>query len=119
MTKREQQIYDLITSNPFISQDEIASELHITRASVSVYITNMIKKGIIIGRGYFLEAQKTHENRQPVCIGTTAVDLFGEVSDEQTIEAPVILTMLLSASHTADVLKTLLKLFCTLAISQS
>lgn len=76
MTGREKQIIDLITMNPLISQDEIAAKLKITRSSVSVYITNMMKKGLIVGRGYILDKEK---DSFPVCIGTLAVDFFGYI----------------------------------------
>ena len=82
MTTREKQIYDLISSNPMISQDEIAERLNITRSSVSVYITNMMKKGLIIGRGYILD--QSEEEHYPVCIGTVAVDFYGTVDSQQS-----------------------------------
>ena len=78
MTKREKQIYDLILLNPLISQDEIAEKLNITRSSVSGYITNMMKKGLIRGRGYIIDGEN---ETSPVCIGTLAVDFFGQIED--------------------------------------
>ncbi|MBO4218424.1 MAG: winged helix-turn-helix transcriptional regulator [Erysipelotrichaceae bacterium] len=78
MSTREKQIYDLISLNPLISQEEIAEKLNITRSSVSVYITNMMKKGVIKGRGYIIEQDS---EASPVCIGTLAADFFGRVDD--------------------------------------
>jgi len=80
MTKREQEIFELISSNPMISQDEIAEKLNIARSSVSVYVSNMQKKGIIIGRGYILNNDQ--EDKDPVCIGTLAVDFYGMIHDD-------------------------------------
>ena len=54
MTQRERQILQLIEGNPMISQQEIAEKLGITRSSVAVHISNLIQKGLIIGRGYVL-----------------------------------------------------------------
>ncbi len=54
MTQREQQILQLIESNPMISQQELADTLGITRSSAAVHISNLIKKGYIAGKGYVL-----------------------------------------------------------------
>lgn len=80
MTKREQEILNLISDNPLISQDEIADKLNIARSSVSVYISNMQKKGIIVGRGYILDNQQ--EIAYPVCVGTVAIDFYGKIHDD-------------------------------------
>ncbi|WP_352405018.1 winged helix-turn-helix transcriptional regulator, partial [Sporanaerobacter acetigenes] len=49
MTRREEEILELISKNPLISQKEIAEQLGITRSSVGVHIGNLMKKGYIIG----------------------------------------------------------------------
>lgn len=54
MTQREFDIYQIIQSDPMISQNEIAGRLGITRSAVSAYLVSMVKKGIIKGRGYIL-----------------------------------------------------------------
>ena len=64
MLTREQEILNIIIADPMISQSEIADKLGITRSSVSVYITNLIKKGIIKGRGYVV-----NEEFYPVIVG--------------------------------------------------
>ena len=46
MTKREEEILNLIKSNPLISQNELSEVLGITRSSVAVHIANLIKKDI-------------------------------------------------------------------------
>ena len=48
MTNREREVLKLIESNPMISQEEIASILGITRSSVAVHISNLMKKGVEI-----------------------------------------------------------------------
>lgn len=55
MTGREKEIYELITQNPLISQEELAARTGITRSSVAVHISNLMKKGFIIGKGYILQ----------------------------------------------------------------
>ena len=44
MTQRERQILQLIEANPMISQQELAEKLGITRSSVAVHISNLMKK---------------------------------------------------------------------------
>ncbi len=54
MTNREEELLERIRHNPAISQNELASALGITRSSVAVHITNLMKKGQILGKGYIL-----------------------------------------------------------------
>lgn len=54
MTNREQEILELIKKDPMISQNDLANILGITRSSVAVHITNLLKKGYILGKGYIL-----------------------------------------------------------------
>ena len=56
MTQREQQILSLIQADPMISQQELAEALGITRSSVAVHISNLIKKGYIAGKGYVVRS---------------------------------------------------------------
>ena len=56
MTQREQEILRLIEADPMISQQELADELGITRSSVAVHISNLVKKGYIAGKGYVLRS---------------------------------------------------------------
>ncbi|NLB89179.1 MAG: winged helix-turn-helix transcriptional regulator [Syntrophomonadaceae bacterium] len=52
LTSREQEIVNVIKKNPLISQDELAEIFDISRSSVAVHISNLMKKGIIRGKGY-------------------------------------------------------------------
>ena len=52
MTQRERQILQWIEENPMISQQELADRAGITRSSVAVHISNLMKKGYIAGKGY-------------------------------------------------------------------
>ncbi len=54
MTRRERQILRWIEENPMISQQELADRAGITRSSMGVHISNMMKKGYIAGKGYIL-----------------------------------------------------------------
>ena len=54
MTQRERQILQWIEENPMISQQELADRAGITRSSVAVHISNLMKKGYISGKGYII-----------------------------------------------------------------
>ena len=54
MTKRERQLLNWIEENPLISQKELADKAGITRSSVAVHISNLMKKGYITGKGYIV-----------------------------------------------------------------
>ncbi|WZL73957.1 PfkB family carbohydrate kinase [Clostridiaceae bacterium 35-E11] len=72
MTIREKQILNYIRKNPFISQQELAIHLGITRSSVAVHIANLIKKGYIAGKGYIV-----NEEQYVAVIGGANIDIQG------------------------------------------
>jgi len=72
MTQREKQILSLIAANPMISQQELADSLNITRSSVAVHISNLLKKGFIAGKGYVLRT-----GNYAVVVGGVNVDIGG------------------------------------------
>ncbi len=73
MTQRERQILQLIEDDPMISQQEIADKLNITRSSVAVHISNLMKKGVIAGKGYVLRS-----GSYAVVVGGVNVDIGGK-----------------------------------------
>lgn len=72
MTKREKEILSWIEENPLISQQELAKRANITRSSVGVHISNLMKKGLIQGKGYIV-------NKDPyvTVVGGVNLDIFG------------------------------------------
>lgn len=72
MTQRERQVLQLIEANPMISQQQIADQLGITRSSVAVHISNLMKKGCIAGKGYVLRS-----GTYAVVVGGVNVDIGG------------------------------------------
>ena len=72
MTQRENQILNLIAANPMISQQELADTLNITRSSVAVHISNLLKKGFIAGKGYVLRT-----GAYAVVVGGVNMDIGG------------------------------------------
>ena len=63
MTQRERQILRWIEENPMISQQELAEKAGITRSSVAVHISNLMKKGFIAGKGYVPPHPEDHRHR--------------------------------------------------------
>ena len=72
MTQRERQILQMIELDPMISQQALAEKLGITRASVAVHISNLMKKGCIAGKGYVLR-----RSCYAVVVGGVNVDIGG------------------------------------------
>ncbi len=72
MTQREAQILQWIRENPMISQQELADKAGITRSSVAVHISNLMKKGCIAGKGYILRDQP-----YAVVVGGVNLDIGG------------------------------------------
>lgn len=54
MTRNEEEVLSLIAINPFISQEEIAKEIGLSRSGVASIIRKLISEGHIEGRGYFI-----------------------------------------------------------------
>ncbi|MGL5439573.1 MAG: PfkB family carbohydrate kinase [Filifactoraceae bacterium] len=72
MTSREKELIRLIKQNPFISQEELSRKLGIKRSSVAVQISNLMKKGHILGKGYIIG-----ESQRVIVIGGSNMDLSG------------------------------------------
>lgn len=57
LTGLEQQIVALLRRDPLIGSAAIAEQLGTTRAAINVHLSNLGKKGVILGRGYLLSEQ--------------------------------------------------------------
>lgn len=73
MTQRERQILQWIEENPMISQEELAQKAGISRSSIAVHISNLMKKGYIAGKGYVLRS-----GSYVVVIGGVNIDIGGK-----------------------------------------
>ena len=69
MTENERIIFDLIRKNPFISQQEIAEQVDLSRPAVANIISNLVKRGYLLGRAYVVNTRN-----QIVCIGAANLD---------------------------------------------
>ena len=72
MTQRERQILQWIEADPMISQEALAERAGITRSSVAVHISNLMKKGYIAGKGYVLRS-----GTYAAVVGGVNVDIGG------------------------------------------
>ena len=54
MNDREKQILKILRRNPLIQQNEIADILQISRSRVAAHIMDLMRKGLIKGKGYIL-----------------------------------------------------------------
>ncbi len=72
MTQRERQLLRWIEEDPLISQQELADRAGITRSSVAVHISNLMKKGHIIGKGYIVSTTP-----YAVVVGGVNMDIGG------------------------------------------
>nr|WP_208296693.1 carbohydrate kinase [Massilia sp. CCM 8734] len=62
-------MYELIRANPFISQQDLASVLGLSRSAVAGYIAGLIRDRRLLGRAYVLP-----DNRPIVCLGAANLD---------------------------------------------
>jgi len=69
MTEKEHMILDLIRKNPYVSQQELAELLGLSRPSIANIISGLIRKGNILGRAYVLS-----ESQHVICIGGANID---------------------------------------------
>lgn len=76
MTQRERQILQWIEQDPMISQEALAERAGITRSSVAVHISNLMKKGYIAGKGYVLRS-----GTYAAVIGGVNMDIGGQSFD--------------------------------------
>lgn len=73
LTERERELLALIEESPLATPEELARRLGTSRASVNVHVSNLVKKGAILGRGYLLPEHAG--GSRVVVVGGANVDL--------------------------------------------
>lgn len=89
LTEREKELLGILKNNPMIAQEDLADLVGITRSAAAVHISNLIKKGYILGRGYVfndktgvlvagsvyveVEARESHTGQSRVEINTGGI----------------------------------------------
>lgn len=69
MNEKELMILKLIRQNPFLSQQEMAEELNMSRPALANIISGLTRQGKIVGRAYILP-----EENEVICIGGANMD---------------------------------------------
>lgn len=69
MNEREQAVLELIRQNPFMSQQEMADKMNLSRPVLANLVSSLTKQGKIIGRAYILP-----EENEIICIGGANLD---------------------------------------------
>ena len=57
LTAREREILEVLRKEPLVSQGDLARRLGISRSSAAVHISNLMKKGAVLGKGYVFSEQ--------------------------------------------------------------
>ena len=66
---KKDQLYELIRANPFISQQDLAVQLRLSRSAVAGHIAGLIRERRLLGRAYVLPG-----SRPIACIGAANLD---------------------------------------------
>jgi pseudouridine kinase len=68
-TSKKNQLYELIRANPFISQQDLAVQLRLSRSAVAGHVASLMRERRLLGRAYVLP------DRRPVmCLGAANLD---------------------------------------------
>ena len=57
LTAREREIVDLLRAEPLLDASALAERIGSTRAAVSVHLSNLTRKGVVLGRGYIVRPE--------------------------------------------------------------
>jgi len=71
LTEREREIVDLLRAEPLLDAAALAERTGSTRAAVSVHLSNLTRKGVVLGRGYLVRP----ETRSVVVVGGANMDV--------------------------------------------
>ncbi len=66
---KKQEVLRRLRDNPYLTQQELADQLGMTRSAIAAYIVQLTKEGEILGRAY-----RFRENRRFLCIGGANID---------------------------------------------
>ncbi|XVX19499.1 PfkB family carbohydrate kinase [Actinomycetota bacterium] len=72
LTPLEQQIVEQLRRDPLLDAAALADRVGSTRASVAVHLSNLTRKGVVLGRGYLLRAEQS-----AVVVGGAVMDIKG------------------------------------------
>lgn len=78
LTNREREIVELLRADPLLDAAALAARLDTTKAAVSVHLSNLSRKGVILGRGYVLR----EETSSVVVVGGANLDIKARPRDD-------------------------------------
>ena len=84
LTHREREIVDLLRLDPLLDAAALAERLGATKASVAVHLSNLTKKGVILGRGYVVRP----ERRSVVVVGGANMDVKAHSASRRSCGPP-------------------------------
>jgi len=86
---KESNILAYIRLNPYISQQELAEKVGISRSAVAGYIANLTKRGVIKGRAYILREEAAF-----ICIGGANLDRKAKAKEKVRLHSsnPVLIS---------------------------
>lgn len=71
LTQREREIVELLRAEPLLDAAGLAERVGSTKAAVAVHLSNLTRKGVIVGRGYVLRP----DEGSVVVVGGTNMDI--------------------------------------------
>ncbi|MFL2133080.1 PfkB family carbohydrate kinase [Desemzia sp. FAM 24101] len=77
LNENERKILDVIREDPFISQQDLADAIKLSRSAAANIISGLVKKGYLLGKAYVI-----NEERPIVCIGAANIDNRYIVQDD-------------------------------------
>lgn len=80
LNANEQKVLELIQQNPFITQNEMAEAINISRSTVASMIASLTQKKHLLGRAYII-----NEESKVYCIGAMNVDRKYYLQDEMVL----------------------------------
>lgn len=69
LNEKEKRVLELIEENPFISQQDLAQKIHLSRSTAANILSQLVQKGYLLGKAYVI-----NEEQPVVCIGAANVD---------------------------------------------
>lgn len=81
MNEKESLVLKMLQQNPFLSQQQMADELKMSRPALANIISNLTKQGYIVGRAYILSS-----HQDVICIGGANVDRKYKLKDDVQLE---------------------------------
>lgn len=77
LNKNERKVLDVIRQDPYVSQQDLADTVELSRSAVANIISSLVRKGYLLGKAYIV-----NEERPIVCIGAANIDNRHIIQDD-------------------------------------